>query len=426
MTKQRGILACGVVLLAALASASMFDARAYSGMFVGLMLIAGAAYVAALALVSRGPGSRRLLLVCLLLGAVWRAALAASAPLVSDDVYRYVWDGRIQQYGLSPYETTPNDTDAQHLHTDLTRRIDPTSAELPTIYPPAAELFFRLVTTLHESTAAIITAIVVCDLLTVLILWRWLATTGRDPWWVLAYAWHPLVALEGAGGGHIDFVGTLLVVTTVYALSTRRPLLAASTLALSVTVKFLPVVLVPLLWRRVRLRHLAFASGLVGLVYLPFITLGAGLPVGSLGPYAERWRFNGPFFSLLEPLLGPYVILAVATVSGLALAWHFRQTTQVDDPRAWAWPLAGALLLLPAVYPWYLVWLTPFLFVRANWALLAWTLTSMLTYLVWHAQLGGAGWVLPAWVMPTEYGIVAGIGFWVWRSAGTSARSEAS
>ena len=89
------MLASGVVLLATLTGISLFDARAHSVEFVGLMLVAGCAYVAALVLVSRGPGSRRLLLVCLLLGAAWRVALLASAPLVSDDVYRYVWDGRV-------------------------------------------------------------------------------------------------------------------------------------------------------------------------------------------------------------------------------------------------------------------------------------------------------------------------------------------
>ena len=83
-------------------------------------------------------------------------ALFGAAPLVSDDAYRYVWDGRVQRFGLSPYETVPNDPALAYLHTDLTRRIDPTSAALPTIYPPAAELFFRSVTTLHESVTSMV------------------------------------------------------------------------------------------------------------------------------------------------------------------------------------------------------------------------------------------------------------------------------
>ena len=426
MTKQAAILACGIVLLTTFTGMSLFDARAHSVEFVGLMFVAGAAYSLALVLVWRGPGSKRALLVCVLLSVAWRGALMTAAPLVSDDVYRYVWDGRIQRHGFSPYDTTPNDAAVQHLHTDLTRRIDPTSAALPTIYPPAAELFFRLVTTVHESTTAMVVAVVVCDLLTVVVLWQWLATTGRDPWWVLAYAWHPLVALEGAGGGHIDLVGTLLLVTAVYALGRRWSLLAALTLSLAVTVKFLPIVLLPFLWHRLRLRDLAAAAGIAGFVYLPFVVQGEGLPVGSLRPYAERWRFNGPLFELLEPAFGPIGVLALATAGGMVVAWRLGQTAQVDDPRGWAWPMATALFFLPAVYPWYLVWLTPFLTVRANWPLLGWTLISVLTYLVWASQLHGTGWVLPGWVVPVEYGIVAAIAFALWRSAGTAARSGAS
>ena len=426
MTRRSSILASGVVLLATLTGISLFDTRAHSVEFVGLMLVAGCAYVAALVLVSRGPGSRRLLLVCLLLGAAWRVALLASAPLVSDDVYRYVWDGRVQRFGVNPYETAPDDPAVRDLHTDLTRRIDPTSAELPTIYPPAAELFFRLVTTVHESVMAMVAAVLLCDALTIFVLWRWLVTTGRDPWWVIAYAWHPLVALEGAGAGHIDVVGTLLVVTAAYALTQRRTFLASAALALSVAVKFLPVVLVPLLWRRVRPRDVVMGLGVVVLLYVPFTSLVTGLPVGSLGTYAAQWRFNGPLFAILQPWLGTAGVLALATTCGFALAAVARARLGVSDPAAWAWPMAAVLLLMPAVYPWYLVWMTPFLTTRLTWPLVAWTLTSPMTYVVWGSELAGTGWVLPGWVVPLEYGVVAGVGFWVWCCSGPFSPRTAS
>ena len=426
MMSRCAILVCGTVLLAALTVAATIDARAESLVFVTCMLVAGGGYVAALALVPRRPGSRHLLLVCLLLAVTWRGVLVTVPPLVSDDVYRYIWDGRVQRHRLNPYFTAPNDPEARPLHTDLTRRIDPTSAVLPTIYPPGAQLFFRLVTTLHESTLAMAGAIVVCDLLTLIVCWRWLAAAGRDPWWVLAYAWHSLVALEGAGGGHIDALGTLLLVTAGYALSCRRQLLAALSVAAAIAVKFLPVVLLPLFWRRLRPRDAAAALGLIGIAYLAFVSPEGGVPLGSLGAFAAHWRFNGPLFRLLEPVLSPAGVLVLAVLGGLVTAWRLRLLLGVDDPRSWAWPLAVTLLLMPVVYPWYLVWFTPFLTVRANWPLLAWTLTVPLTYLVWEAQLGGAGWVLPVWVVPVEYGIVALTWIGVWRTRLPAVRSGAS
>ena len=426
MTGRTSILASGALLLVTLTGVSLFDARALSGAFVGLMLVAGGAYVAALGLVSRGPGSRRLLAVCLVLSAVWRVALLASAPLVSDDVYRYVWDGRAQRFGVNPYATAPDDSSVAHLSTDLTRQIDPTNAELPTIYPPAAQLFFRLVTTVHESVVAMVVAVLLCDGLIVLVLWRWLVAAGRDPWWVLAYAWHPLVALEGAGGGHIDIVGTLLLVTAAYALTRHRTFLASVALALSVAVKFLPVVLVPLFWRRVRLQDVLVSLGLVVLLYVPFTSLDTGLPLGSLRTYAEQWRFNGPFFALLEPWLGIPGVLALAASGGVGLAAFARARLGVSDPAAWAWPIAATLLLMPAVYPWYLIWVTPFLTSPLTWPLVVWTLTSPMTYVVWGAEQAGAGWVLPGWVQPVEYGVVAVVGLWVWRRSGPFSQSRAS
>ena len=421
----RTVFACGSVILLALASVAQLDARADTGWFLAFMGVASLAYVLALWLVARGDGgSRRGLVVCAILAVGWRLALMGAAPLVSDDVYRYVWDGRVQTAGLNPYETTPDDPALSHLHTATTRRIDPTSAELPTIYPPAAELFFRAVTQIHPSAMAMIIAIVVCDLLAALALWRWLVVTGRDPWWVLAYLWHPLVALEGAGGGHVDLLGTLLVMLTVLALALGRTTWAAVALALSISVKFLPLVLAPLLWRRIRVRDAVTATALFGLLYVPFLGGASLLPTGSLAVYTEKWRFNGPVFTLLERGLPSSVILGLAVLAGLVVATYARRRLTADAPEAWAWPFAAALLLMPAVYPWYLVWLTPFLTVRANVPLLAWTIASVVTYGVWASQLAGDGWVLPGWVVPMEYGLVLAAG--VWAALGSSRRQDAS
>ena len=267
----RPIFVCGAVLALSLGTVGWLDARAETAAFLGLLGVAAAAYLTSLSLVARRPpGSSRALAGCLLLGLVWRVVLITGAPLVSDDVYRYIWDGRVQRFGHDPYQSVPDDPELAHLHTESTARIDPASARLPTIYPPAAQLFFRAATTVHESVTMMATAVVITDLLTALVLWRWLVYQQRNPWWVLAYAWHPLVALEGAGGGHIDVVGTLGVVAAAYALSRRRSGVAAVALAVSFSVKFLPLVLFPLLWKRIRVRDGVLAAAVVVLLYLPF------------------------------------------------------------------------------------------------------------------------------------------------------------
>ena len=412
------LLACGLVLAGTLAAAGRMDARAEAGAFVALMMVAAAAYVGALAVVRRGPpAGGRVLAACVAIGVAARVVVAGGAPLVSDDVYRYLWDGRVQQFGLSPYEAVPDDPALAGLHTAATRRIDPTSAVLPSVYPPLAQRFFLAVTAVDDSVAAMVAAVVACDLLTLLVLWRWLLATGRSSWWTLVYAWHPLVVLESAAGAHIDVVGTLLVAAGAGALVRRRPLAAALAVAGAVAVKFLPLVLLPLLWRRVRLRHAALAGAAVALLYLPFAAPDGTLPIGALATYAAQWRFNGPLFRGLAAWVGVPGAVAAAVGAGLAVAVAARRRLAPEDPAAWAWPLGVPVAFLPAVYPWYLVWMTPFLTSRAVAPLAAWTLVAPLTYLVWTPQLAGRGWVVPPWVEPVEYGLVAAVAACVWLGA---------
>ena len=406
----KAVFGCGVVLLIVMITIGSIDARAEVTDFLILITIAAGAYVVTLWLIARsGEASRRELVICLIMALAWRFPLLTSAPILSDDVYRYIWDGRVQRLGYNPYTSAPDDPALQEVHTAVTRKIHPTSAALPTIYPPAAQLFFRGVTSVHESVRAMTLAVLVCDVLIVVIILQWLATTQRDPWWVLAYAWHPLVAVEGAGAAHVDVLGVLFVMLTAYALARRWPMVAAVSLAIAVTVKFLPIVLAPLLWRRVRMRDAALAGVIALALFLPFVRGAGWFPVGSLGVYAERWRFNGLVFEWLEPSLGTAGVLALVTIAGLTVAACARRCLPQNAPAAWAWPMATALLLLPVVYPWYLLWLTPFLIARSTAPLVVWSLGVFFTYAVWHSELSGAGWVLPEWVKPVEYGLVAAV-----------------
>ncbi|MCY4598621.1 MAG: hypothetical protein OXF27_01700 [Acidobacteria bacterium] len=401
------ILGCGAGQLLLLAGVSHLDARVATLPFLWLLGGASVAYVATLLLLVRRPhGSRRQLAACLLIAVAGRLLLLGAAPIASDDVYRYLWDGRVQRYASTPSAGAPADPALAGLHTADTRRIDPTSAVLPAIYPPAAQLFLRAVTAIHESVTAVAAAMIVCDLLIMLLLWRWLAAGGRSPWWVLAYAWHPLPAIEGAAAGHIDLLGTLLVVAAAAALHARRTLAASLTLAAAFSVKFLPLVLAPLLWRRVRLRDGLAAVAAVGLLYLPFIGGAVTVPIGSLPQYAAQWRFNGPLFAWIEAAVGAPVAFVLAVGAGLAAAAAARARLPATAPEAWAWPLAATLLLLPTVYPWYLVWMIPFLAAPRAWPLIVWTLAAPLTYIVWTVRASGAGWVLPGWVEPIEYGLL--------------------
>ncbi len=410
----------GAILLAAFAFLAGLDPQVVPVRFLLIVGVTALGYGAALVIVSRTPpSSRRGLAVCLALAALWRVPLLVAPPELSDDVYRYVWDGRLQRLGHDPYVSAPGDPDLQTLHTPVTRLTN--NPRLPTIYPPGAQGFFRAVASIQESILAMKLALVLCEGLVVWLLLKWLAIAGQGPWWVLAYAWNPLVTLEIAAGGHLDALGMTLVLASAVSLALGRRFPAALALAGAIAVKFLPVVLAPLFWGRVRAREVVLAGVVFLGLYLPFVGVGLSLPTGSLAEYLEKWRFNGPLFVALEASVGGLVdtpvLLAFPVVAGLAVGVWARARRPVASPAAWAWPMAAALLLMPAVYPWYLLWLMPFVTSVGTLPLMVWTVGSLLTYVVWYFVPLGGSWQLPGWLLAIEYGSVALVAIWcLWRA----------
>jgi alpha-1,6-mannosyltransferase len=322
-----------------------------------------------------------------------------------DDIHRYVWDGRLQRLGYNPYLVVPSDPAVKGLHTSETRKLN--NPDLPSPYPPGALLFFRAVTAIHESVSALKIAFVICDFGIALVLLDLLQTSGRGAHWVLAYAWHPLLATEVAGSGHIDIVGTLLLVISVAALARRWRAIAALTFGLAVAVKFLPIVLLPLYWKRVRICDAALAAVVVGLLYVPFLNHGR-IPTGSLGRYVQSFRFNGPVFAVLDQVAPPQLLVALAVFVGLVTAIWLRSAVRKWSPDIFAWPMAASLVCAPVVFPWYLLWLLPFLMSASTLLIILWTVSIIPTYVMWHLRALGRPWgALPGWVMLLEYGCVA-------------------
>jgi hypothetical protein len=367
------------------------------------LCIAGAAYLLAIReLFLTHTFPRRVIVFGLVLAALWHIAFVLVPTGTDDDVRRYVWDGRIQRLGYDPYVVVPADPTNAALHTAETRGLN--NPDLATSYPPGAELFFRAVTATHESTLALRLAFVLCDVGVALVLIDILRYSGRGAHWVLAYAWHPLLATEVAGSGHVDIVGVLLLAVSFAALMRGRRAVAAVSFSLAVTVKLLPIVLLPLYWRRLRIRDAVLGTMVFVLVYLPFVH--GRLPVGSLGTYIQSFRFNGPVFTALERVAAPQIAAAFAVAIGVAVSVWFRAKHRQLAADSVAWPMAASLVCAPVVYPWYLLWVIPFTRSAATLPILIWTVSIIPTYMVWHHRTLGRAWGLPGWILLVEYGAV--------------------
>jgi alpha-1,6-mannosyltransferase len=199
------------------------------------------------------------------------------------------------------------------------------------------------------------------------------------------------------------------------ALVRRWRATAAVALGLAIAVKFLPVVLLPVYWKRVRIRDAALATAVVGLLYVPFLDHGR-IPIGSLGTYVQSFRFNGPVFAALHQVVRPQLLAGLAVLVGFVTAALFaraslRSAALEWSPDQFAWPMAASLLCAPVVFPWYLLWLLPFLTSASTLLIILWTLSIFPTYVMWHLRTLGRPWgTLPGWVMLLEYGCVATAG----------------
>jgi hypothetical protein len=399
------VLAGGSAALAAFIALAVTQAPLGSPLFFVIVSVPAVVY-AALArrlLTINAAQSRGLFIVAMAFAAAFRVPLQIRAVDANSDMVRYIYDGRLQRLGYNPYLVVPADPAVASTHTNETRQMPSIRARTP--YPAAAQWFFRLVVTIHESPRTMRLALVACDMLTIAVLVAWLTSINRSPWLALMYAWNPLVILEIAHSGHVDALGALWIAVSAWMLSTGRRMRAAMAFVLAVATKLLPIVLLPLFWKRIRVRDAIAGVVLLALLYLPFASAGT-LPLGAVPNVVDYIRFNGPLFKFFAWLLAPRAAAAIAVFAGLAVAARMRFKAPADDPAAWGWPMAVSLACAPVVYPWYLLYLTPFLFTRSCVALIVWTFTALPVYAVWDLARHGHRWFVPAPVQVVEYGLV--------------------
>jgi alpha-1,6-mannosyltransferase len=405
LTPSHRLYGLGAILLVALTICSRNFSRTGERSFFIPLAVAGVAYLLAIReLFSRPEFPKRVIFFGLALSALWHFQFLRMPPGLDDDIHRYVWDGRMQRLGYNPYIVVPSDPALASLHTPETRTLN--NPEVPSPYPAGAQLFFRAVTAIHESTFALKVAFVVCDFAIVFVLLDALRRTRQGEHWVLAFAWHPLLAIEVAGSGHVDIVGVLLLLVSATSLLRNWRAVAAMSFGLAVAVKLLPIVLLPLYWKRVRLRDAALAAIVLGLLYIPFLNNGR-IPIGSLGTYVQRFRFNDPVFATLERVTAPQVVVGLAVLIGFLTAIWMRRKSAEGSSDAFAWPMAASLLCAPVVYPWYMLWLLPFIRSTSTVPIMIWTLSIIPTYYVWHLRILGRPWLVPDWIMMLEYGSMA-------------------
>ena len=407
--------ALGFVLLLGCAQGVVLigDLRAQAAAFVPLCLV-WAALACGLAWRRRLRGYSPVVL--LLVGAALRLLILGSPPSLSDDLYRYLWEGRVQLAGFDPFLYAPNASELAGLRDGIWSLVN--HREVSTIYPPGALLLFRGVASLWYDPLAWKTLSATADFLLLGLLVLLVRQRGGPHWAPVIYALHPLPILESAGSGHLESLALLFVAGTLLLAKRGHPVWALVTAAVGGLVKVLPAaLLLPLSHRvppRTRLLGLGAAAVLVLLCAFPFLEAG-GTALRGLGRYYSAWEFNGALFPVLmevtqDPVLARRVGLGLGGLVAL-YALRFR-----PDPASFLLWVSGALILLsPVVHPWYLLWaLVPALLVGA-WPWVVLSTTVLLSYLVLGSYDSVSGsWTEASWIRWVEYPPLL-LAFLLWR-----------
>jgi alpha-1,6-mannosyltransferase len=361
--------------------------------FIIVVLFQSTVWAAAALTITRVAGRPSPLKLILTIAILLRLVALAAPVFLSDDINRYIWDGRVQAAGINPYRYIPTDPDLAPLRDEAIFPSINRNNYAPTIYPPCAQMLFLLANRLGGTVLAVKLVFVAIEAVGVWALLFILRAAGMPRERILLYAWHPLPVWEIAGSGHVDGAVVGFVALGLAAAIGGRRAWSGAALAAATLVKFLPLVLAPALWRPTRAnlgdwRWLAAFIAVIIAAYLPYLGVGSRVVGFVPGYVAEENLASGTGFWVLEiarraiPVpLAAYLGLAIIIIAGLAVGALRRR----PDPKSslpWATVLEiAALFLMSPHYAWYFVSLVALLTAAPWWPAWWLTLTAVLLYL---------------------------------------------
>ena len=384
----------------------------------------------------REPRSRYatilIVLVIIAFGAWFRERLVTQPPYLSSDIYRYIWDGRVQAAGINPYRYVPGAPELSHLRDDHIYPYINRRDFAQTIYPPFAQAVFLAGYLASPSSVTGFKLVIISfDGIALIAIILALRRLGLDPARVILFAWHPLIVWEGAHSGHAEPVVTACLALAILARVADKPIGTGIALALATLTKFYPALLLPLfatrlvapdplqsrlrmLVKRIDPRTLTAFAVVVVVGYLPYLRAGS-LVLGYLPGYFKEEGFveSGSRYFLLAlarklvPI--PTAVYAVAAIALLGFVVVRAMLRAERDHKAllrYSAAVIGLFLTLSAPrYSWYLAWLVPFLCFVPSIAWLYLTGASIFLYLLWLTTdypnvpiWLGASLYLPAWL----------------------------
>ncbi|HEX8774500.1 MAG TPA: glycosyltransferase 87 family protein [Pyrinomonadaceae bacterium] len=392
--------------------------------FIRLALAQSAIYLVAAWAVTRSRStSRPTLIIVIVFAALFRLSIIYTPPFLSDDLYRYIWDGRVQAAGINPYRYIPADEHLKGLRDETIYPKINRRDFARTIYPPLAQAIYFGTTRVSESVTWMKATMVGFEVLTLLALLGLLHSFKLPLQRVLIYAWHPLIVWEIAGSGHLDAIAIAFVCLALLAHRRKWETAVGVALACAVLIKLIPLALFPALYKRWGWRMPAAFALTIVLAYLPYLSVGLGEVFGYLPGYTEEEGLHSGsrFFILnvLRRLLGEsyvpsaaYMTFAALVLAGISWWVLFRREDSESVYITSAFVLASAFtLLLSPRYEWYFAWLIPFLCFVPYAPVFALTASAFVLYLFWFGETPNQTLVVNAFLY-TPFALLSALSLW--------------
>ncbi len=355
--------------------------------------------------------SKRILWTILIFSLIFRLTLLPATP--SDDLYRYLWEGKLQLNWLNPYSLPPESSSLEGLRDSFFSGIN--HKHLTTIYPPLTLMVFAIADYVSHSFLSMKSAFLLFDVLTIFIIVRFLRVMGKAPINILIYAWSPLVLISFAARGHCDSLQIFLVILALYLFSIRRNLKSIVSIGLAAMSKFVFIIVAPFLIPRGKLKYLVVLPLVIAILYLPYISAGKGL-FSTLLHFGTQYHYNDSAhflifcLSLGSPFISRIITSMIFITVLLYLYKKYMSLLLTDDNKnpplspfskvglekrraretndailKFAFMSIGTFLILsPTVHPWYLTWIVPFLCFNNSWAWIVLTGTVVFYYFMNH------------------------------------------
>ena len=355
-------------------------------------------------------------------GIIFRLVFILSVPSLSDDIFRFLWDGRMIANGINPFEFLPEDVLNGYpgLNDELYQLLN--SQGRPTIYPPISQFIFWISSLFGSND--IMTSIVVMRAIllivevgTILLILRLLKSYGISKSSALLYWLNPLVILEISGNLHYEGLMVFFILLALSLLLVRRSLLAAIAWALAVGTKLLPLMIIPIFIRRLGFRKFILFATVILIatiaVFAPLLSVSfyKGLS-DAISLYFVKFEFNASLYYLVRELgfykngwnmiaiIGPRLAFTSVLLI-LGYTWY-ESKRPVRIAEAIIWIFLIYFLLAMIVHPWYIITIVAFsVFTKYRWPLV-WSGLIFLSY----AGYTQTGYLENYWLFGLEYGIL--------------------